>query len=128
MRKLLASAMLTCFAFMPMVASADYVKWDKAWWNALPEADQSLATQSLIQGFENGVFLGQSFSGGKELPDVSYQFSHTFRFYASAISDFYVQHPNTTASPGSIIECLADAPFISCDKLAKGYEKNDKLK
>ena len=102
------------------------------WWSNLDHNDQVIAIEAGIDAYIAGWVDGarstkasarrESLLSGREAPLLS-EVSHTFGFYASAVSDFYALHPKAhNADVGDILGCLADNPVDPCSELAKFYE------
>lgn len=102
---------------------------DFNWWAGLTRGEQLVAIETAVDAYPAGwadgatsaeIFLGsRAYRGAQRHRDYP-KFSHTFGFYASAVSDFYALHPSAhKASVGDIIGCLADNPSTSCNDLAK---------
>ena len=104
-----------------------------AWWSNLDHSNQVLAVEAeidaYIAGWTDGLIrfervLGVGYSRAQRHRYFP-TFSHTFGFYASAVSDFYALHPKAhNADVGDIIGCLADNPIDPCSELARFYESH----
>lgn len=103
------------------------VRLNASWWSTLPEEMQVGVIEGAMSGIETGYQRGlakvwRDSHGAVPLVSLEYSpsFSHTFGFYRSAITDFYVTHPKAgKAEIGAVMECLSDKPLFTCDQVAK---------
>jgi hypothetical protein len=108
--------------------SSNEVTFDSTWWNGLSQTEQLDAVQAAIAGISEGFVIGMlraqqaSHNAPPESAFGKYYpaFSHTFGYYQSAVTDFYITRPEASrADIGSIMQCLSDKPFFSCSEVAK---------
>jgi hypothetical protein len=119
---------------LPFAAMAStYLDQEASWWNSLSAGEKLVAVAAGLDAYEAGYDGGQMDAVISAPPKTGLSkvvldglralhptFSHTFGFYSSAITDFYVTHPTAAkVTVGAIIGCLADKPNVSCDSLAK---------
>lgn len=108
-------------------ASTPSATFDRTWWEYLTSTERDTAVSGAISGYQSGYVEG---TVATTLPGSSARaitlkhfpkFSHTMGYYAAAVSDFYVTHPEgAEAELGDIIGCLADRPLLgSCADVAK---------
>ena len=125
--------------FFPVASSsATPLAPDGVWWSGLSSQDRLVAAEAAISAYGTGYGAGLS-AVFREAPRSTtiqgytavaskitaknagrLQYSHTYAFYAGAISDFYAIHDDRLdITIGVLIECLADEPFASCNTMAK---------
>lgn len=97
----------------------------RQWWNELSQDEQLVAVDGAMTGYFAGYTEGiaKAASSGSSITSAMKhfpRFKHIMGYYAAAITDFYVNHPDGAyASTGDVLGCLADEPITSCDELAK---------
>lgn len=106
---------------------------DGGWWQSLTDDQQYVAVESAIGATERGFFDGivetaliahadsvsEVVALIKKADHKSPIFSHTFSFYVSAITDFYVMHSGAKkVTVADVLSCLADNPIRSCATVA----------
>lgn len=110
---------------------------DGGWWESLSSDQQFVAVESALSAFQTAYYDAIADTAFIVHPD-SYsdymalvqkadhkvpQFSHTFVYYQSAITDFYVTHEAARkALVASVLGCLADNPTTSCANVAREAE------
>lgn len=106
-----------------MQARGSDVTFDGNWWNSLDLDGQLSAVQRTMAGIQEGFFVGMMRVPGPTMATYTKYapvFSHTFGYYQSAVTDFYVTHPEAMkADIGAVMDCLGDKPLFSCATLAK---------
>jgi hypothetical protein len=129
--------------------ATDKVAMDGSWWqNDVPESSRMNATEAAMSAYEVGWAAGSNAEGsrifdeaekfsptlGGRVFNIVYRkengrlvqekmwpnYSRTFAFYSTAITDFYVTRSDATkATVGDVIGCLADHPEYTCDNVEK---------
>ena len=127
-------AILCCLLVPPIVSRADgatRVTLDATWWSGLSDGEQGAAVAASLDAFRSGLmqmwsYVLESRHVVKDDPTGVFRlmrasFTHTFGYYQSAITDFYVTNPHTNATIGDLIPCLddndlADGKSVACLK------------
>jgi hypothetical protein len=117
MKKPLTALCIAALTLLPYPSQA-HVRFDANWWKALTIEQRLSTVNGLVDGFESGFFFRGALNpnpDGKSVPT----FRRAPTDYEKAISSFYEVHPTAPVSPGDLMLCLADAPLVSCESLAK---------
>jgi hypothetical protein len=125
-RLLKALAILCCLLASPIASRADGaagITLDATWWNGLSDGEQGAAVAAALDAFRSGLIetWGYTLASGHVTNSdptgvfrlMRASFTHTFGYYQSAITDFYVTNPHSKATIGDLIPCLDDKDLES---------------
>lgn len=128
-------AVVLCISIHGPTSATEYVNTDGVWWTGLTSDEQLVAVPALISSFELAYNFGfvratlldrlhyhstRSLAQTSGDPESTFSFTKSFGVYQQEITDFYSAHPNATAVlVSSVLECLVDNPFFTCDQVAK---------
>jgi hypothetical protein len=144
MRKALSATIaLAIFCISgPMALATESVTFDGVWWRSLSSSEQLVAVQGLLEGYHGGfndgwaaAYVTVALDGNashkhfatlldhrKSNADAVY--SKTFGTYRNEITDFYDSHPSLVEKPlGLFFSCFADNPGMTCDQVARIFER-----
>jgi cystathionine beta-lyase/cystathionine gamma-synthase len=122
----------------PAIAQSHYVTEDGGWWESLSQDEQFVAVESGISAIQTAYVSGidatalivhpgsyQNYLNlATQADHTRPQFSHTFGYYISAVTDFYVVHANARkALVAAVLDCLADNPVLSCANVARDAQQ-----